>query len=72
MRNETMKQITYLLFWQDEGMAAADTCRQQGFRRGDVFYLENKRVNLGVSERRKLRQLRNESACLKRLVARLT
>src|SRR4029077_19983444 len=54
------------------GTLVADVCRQIGVSEAS-FYLWNKKyAQLGLTEIRELRQLRDESARLKRLVAYLT
>ena len=68
----TEEQITFALRQADAGTPVADVCRQLGVSEA-TFYVWKKRYgNLGVSELRELRQLRDENTRLKRLVADLT
>ena len=68
----TEEQITYALRQVQAGTPVADICRQMGCSEAS-FYLWKKRYgNLDVTELRELRQLRDENARLKRLVADLT
>ena len=68
----TEEQITYALRQVESGTPPADVCRQLGCSEAS-FYLWKKRYgNLGITEVRELRQLRDENARLKRLVADLT
>ena len=66
------EQITYALRQVESGTPPADVCRQLGCSEAS-FYLWKKRYgSLGVTEVKELRQLRDENARLKRLVADLT
>jgi putative transposase len=66
------EQITYAIRQVESGTPPADMCRQLGCSEAS-FYLWKKRYgSLGVSEVKELRQLRDENARLKRLVADLT
>ena len=66
------EQITYALRQAEAGTPVADVCRQMGCSEAS-FYLWKKRYgNVGVSELREMRQLREENGRLKRLVADLT
>jgi putative transposase len=68
----TDEQITYALRQVESGTAVADVCRQLGISEA-TFYAWTKRFgHMGVGEVRELRQLRDENAKLKRLVADLT
>ncbi len=68
----TDEQITYALRQVESGTAVADVCRQLGISEA-TFYVWKKRFgHMGVGEVRELRQLRDENAKLKRLVADLT
>lgn len=65
-------QILYALRQVESGTPPADVCRQLGCSEA-AFYIWKKRyANLGLSEVKELRQLRDENARLKRLVADLT
>jgi putative transposase len=68
----TEEQITYALRQVESGTPPADVCRQLGCSEAS-FYLWKKRYgSLGMTEVKELRQLRDENARLKRLVADLT
>ena len=68
----TDEQITFALRQVEGGTATADFCRQLGCSEAS-FYLWKKRYgNLGMTEVKELRQLRDENTRLKRLVADLT
>ena len=68
----TDEQIAYALRQAESGTAVADVCRQLGISEA-TFYVWKKRFgHMGESEVRELRQLREENAKLKRLVADLT
>jgi putative transposase len=68
----TEEQITFALRQVDSGAPVADVCRQLGVSDATFYNWKKKYGNLGVSELRQLRQLRDENARLKRLVADLT
>ena len=68
----TKEQILYALRQVEAGTPLADMCRQLGCSEAS-FYLWKKRYgNLGLTELKELRQLRDENTRLKRLVADLT
>lgn len=68
----TEEQILFALKPADAGQPVGDVCRQMGISEA-TFYVWKKRYgNLGLLEVRELRQLRDENARLKRLVADLT
>ena len=68
----TDEQIAYALRQAESGTAVVDVCRQLGISEA-TFYVWKKRFgHMGESEVRELRQLRDENAKLKRLVADLT
>ena len=56
----------------DSGTAVADVCRTLGFSEATFYVWKKKYANLGATELRELRQLREENAKLKRVVADLT
>ena len=68
----TEEQITYALRQSDAGTPVADICRQLGVSEASFYVWKKKYAHLGVTELRELRQLREENARLKRLVADLT
>jgi putative transposase len=66
------EQITYALRQAEAGTPVADVCRQVGVSEATFYIWKKKFAHLGVSEVRRLRQLEDENARLKRLVADLT
>ena len=68
----TEEQITFALRQADAGTPVVDVCRQLGVSEATFYIWKKKYANLGVSELRQLRQLRDENVRLKRLVADLT
>lgn len=66
------EQVTYALRQHEAGASAADICRQLGVSEATFYIWKKKYANLGVAELRELRQLREENARLKRVVADLT
>ena len=68
----TEEQILYVLRQVESGTPPADVCRQLGCSEA-AFYIWKKRYgSMGMTEVKELRQLRDENARLKRLVADLT
>jgi putative transposase len=65
------EQVAYALRQVEAGTPVGDVCRQLGVSEA-TFYAWKKYAHLGVSELRRLRQLEDENARLKRLVADLT
>jgi putative transposase len=68
----TDEQITYALRQAESGTPVADVCRQVGVSEASFYLWRKKYAKLGLTEIRELRQLRDENARLKRLVAYLT
>ena len=68
----TDEQITYALRQAEGGMPVADVCRQLGVSEASFYLWKKKCAQLGLTELREMRQLRDENARLKRLVADLT
>jgi len=68
----TDEQITYALRQAEGGTPVADVCRQMGVSEASFYLWKKKYGKLGLTELRELRQLRDENARLKRLVADLT
>jgi len=68
----TEEQITYALRQAESGTPVADVCRQLGISEATFYIWKKKYANLGVTELRELRQLKEENARLKHLVADLT
>ena len=66
------EQITFALRQAEAGTPVADVCRQMGISEATFYVWKKKYGNLGVTELRQLRQLADENARLKRLVADLT
>lgn len=66
------EQIMFALRQHEAGTPVADVCRQIGASEATFYLWKKKYANLGVSELRELRQLRDENTRLKRLVADLT
>jgi len=65
-------QVAYALRQAEAGTAVGDVCRLLGISEA-TFYIWRKRfAHLGVDEVRRVRQLEDENAKLKRLVAELT
>ena len=65
------EQIAFALRQADSGIPVADVCRQMGIAEA-TFYVWKKYANLGVAELRRLKQLEEENARLKRVVGDLT
>lgn len=68
----TDEQIAYALRQAESGTAVADVCRQMGISDATFYVWKKKYANLGSTELRELRLLREENSKLKRLVADLT
>lgn len=66
------EQIAYALRQAETGTPVGDVCRQLGISEATFYVWKKKYANLGVTELRELRQLREENAKLKHLVADLT
>jgi len=68
----TEEQVAYALRLTESGTPVADVCRQIGIAEATFYLWKKKYGSLGVAEVRALRQMREENARLKRLVADLT
>lgn len=68
----TEEQVIYALRLAEGGSPVADVCRQLGISEATFYVWKKKYASLGVAELRQLRQLQEENARLKRLVADLT
>lgn len=68
----TEEQVAYALRQAEAGTPVADVCRQLGVSEATFYQWRKKYAHLGVSELRRLRQLEDENARLKRVVADLT
>lgn len=66
------EQIAYTLRLAESGTPVVDVCRQLGISEATFYVWKKKYAELGVAELRPLRQLTEENARLKRLVADLT
>ena len=66
------EQIAYAMRQVEAGNPPADVCRQLGVSEATFYVWKKKYAHLGQSEIRRLRQLEDENARLKRLVADLT
>ena len=66
------EQIAYALREVESGRPPADVCRQLGVSEATFYIWKKKYGELGASEVRRLRQLEEENARLKRVVADLT
>ena len=68
----TEEQITFALRQAEAGTPVADICRQLGVSEASFYVWKKKYGKLGLTELYELRQLRDENARLKRVVADLT
>jgi putative transposase len=68
----TEEQIAFALCQAEGGTPVADVCRQMGVSEASFYVWKKKYGRFGLIEIRELRQLRDENARLKRLVADLT
>lgn len=68
----TEAQIIFALKQVETGTKVDDACRQLGVSQATFFNWKKKYGGLGISELRKLRQLEEENAQLKKLVADLS
>lgn len=68
----TESQIVFAIKQAETGTRVDDICRQMGISQATFFNWKKKYGGLGVSELRKLRQLEDENAQLKKLVADLS
>ena len=68
----TEEQVAYALRLAESGTPVADVCRQTGIAEATFYLWKKKYGSLGVPEVRELRQMREENARLKRLVADFT
>ena len=66
------EQIAYALRQVEGGTPPADICRQLGVSEATFYLWKKKDGSLGATEVREFRQMREENARLKRLVADLT
>jgi len=66
------EQIVYAIRQAEAGTPVGDLCRQLGVSDATFYIWKKKYAHLGVSELRRLRQVEEENARLKRLVADLS
>jgi putative transposase len=66
------EKILYALKQAESGTPVGDVCRQMGISEATFYVWKKKYGGLSLTELRELRQLREENAKLKRLVADLT
>ncbi len=71
-RGHTDEQILHALRQAEGGEKVVEVCRQLGISEQTFYTWKRKYAGLGFSELRELRQLREENAKLKRLVADLS
>ena len=63
------EQVVYAIRQAEAGTPIGDLCRQLGVCDATLYAWRKKYAHLGVSELRRLRQVEEENARLKRLVA---
>ena len=63
------EQIIGILREQEAGLATADVCRKHGISQPTFYAWEAKYSGLSVSDAKRLRQLEDENAKLKKLLA---
>jgi len=68
----TEEQVAYPLRLAESGTPVVDVCRQMGIAEATCYLWKKKHGRLGAAEVRELRQVREEDARLKRVVADLT
>ena len=71
-KGHTEEQILYTLRQAEGGETIAEICRKRGISEQTFYTWKRKYAGMGLSELRELRQLREENAKLKRLVADLS
>jgi putative transposase len=65
----TEEQVIGVLREQEAGMAVAEVCRKHGISQPTFYAWKAKYGGMGVSDGRRLRQLEEENAKLKKLLA---
>jgi putative transposase len=68
----TEAQIVFALKQSDSGVRVDEICRKMGISEATYYSWKKKYGGLGVSELRELRQLKEENAKLKQMVADLS
>lgn len=71
-KGHSEEEILRVLHQVDAGEKVAEVCRKAGVSEGTFYQWKKKYAGLGLTELRELRQLRDENARLKRLVADLS
>ncbi|MEO8726930.1 MAG: transposase [Acidobacteriaceae bacterium] len=71
-RGHGEEEILRVLREAESGDTVVETCRKHGISQQTFYLWKKKYAGLGLSELRELRQLREENAKLKRLVADLS
>ena len=66
------EQIAYALQQAESVIPVVDVCRQIGMSEATTTRRKKRCGDLGVTELRRLKMLKEENACLKRIVAELT
>ncbi|AKM29335.1 Hin recombinase [Pandoraea faecigallinarum] len=66
------EQIAFALRLAESGTPVVDVCRQLGVSEATFYTWKKKYADFGISEMRKLKQLEDENARLRRIVADLT
>jgi putative transposase len=68
----TDEQVAFALRQAEAGAAVAEVCRKMGVSEATFFRWKKRFAGMGTAEIRRLKQLEEENAKLKRLVADLT
>ena len=68
----TEEQIAFALRQAESGTTVAEVCRKMGISEATFYNWKKKYGGLGVSELRRLKQLEEENARLKRMLADLS
>ena len=68
----TEEQIAFALRQAESGTTVGEVCRKMGFSEATFYNWKKKYGGLGISELRRLKQLEEENARLKRMVADLS
>ncbi len=71
-RGHNEEEILRVLREAESGDTVVDVCRKNGISQQTFYLWKKKYAGLGLNELRELRQLRDENAKLKRLVADLS
>lgn len=71
-KGHSEEQIVFALKQAENGVKVADICRKLGITETSFYRWKKLYENMGVSELKELRQLRDENSLLKKLVADLS